>query len=442
MARLPWTITIATRSPITEDKAFLSDLAQDHRHEVYLEDGEYVVSRPVEQLQARVPRYGKLSIRDRNGAEGKGIDVGKEWTYRKYIEGTTLSAAIWTFKGIHERNFNDELPLELTLAVFRTFKADMSIGVEGSIMFRNPGLNPEFRQTVPMTFRAKEFQVDRHFIPRTVKAVRESDGAVVEADLFNDLCDQEGNLEVWIRCEDEHQYFGVAQGDLYVLEAERPFGVNFVKGFLGIWMQTVLIVCFGVMVSARLNGAVSMLATVVYIVMGTFRESILGVFKGIWDNNQLLAGMFGKTGGEAKEILGGGPLESTIRILTQKNLTAELDMGWFAEGFISWVDVVLESMLLAVTHFAPDFASFDTASYLAEGYGHQWTCGRHPRLHLLHLCACDDISGIRPTENTGDCRNMMNTTLCTQSHLWRGDRRTALSPVLAGTTRHPSRRWG
>ncbi len=188
----------------------LSENAQDHRHEVYQEDGEWIVSRPVDQLQARVPRYGKLAIRSRTGADDGGVSVGKEWTYRKYIEGQTLSAAIWRFEGIRAENFNDELPLEMTLAVFRTFKGDMRLGVKGSIMLRNPSRNAKFTQSVPIMFYSKEFQVDRHFIPRKIKAVRASDEAVVEADLFEDLCDEEGNVEVWIRCEDRNQYFGIA----------------------------------------------------------------------------------------------------------------------------------------------------------------------------------------------------------------------------------------
>lgn len=354
---------------ITADgEAFLTDTTQDHRHEVYLEDGQYTVSRPVDQLQARVPRYGRLSIRSRTGGEDGGINVGKEWTYREYIEGQTLAAAIWSFQGIRESQFNNELPLEMTLAVFRTYKGDMRVGVKGSIMLRNPSPNAQFTQSVPIPFYSKEFQVDRHFIPRKLKAVRASDEAVVEADLFEDLCDENGNLEVWIRCEDANQYFGVAQGDLYVLQAERPFAINFIKGFMGIWMQTILVVCFGVMVSTRLNGAVSMLACIAYIQMSYFRDSIVGVFKGIWDNNPLLASTFGQVGGKTEELLGGGPIESVIRLITQKNLTADLDMHWLAEGLIKWTDVALEAMMLAVTHFAPDLHSFNTANYLAEGY--------------------------------------------------------------------------
>ncbi|MCA9179016.1 MAG: hypothetical protein KDB14_31345 [Planctomycetales bacterium] len=355
---------------ITSDgEVFDSESTQDHWHRVEKRGDKYVVSSPQDQLQARVPRYGELSYRDRDGGDGGGVSVGKEWSYRKYIQGRTLAAAIWTFKDIRAERFPyDELPLELTLSVFRTYKADMTVGVQGSIMLRNPSPNATFKQSVPITFTSKEFQVDRHFIPRKIQAVRASDESYAEADLFEDLCDENGNIEVWVRCEDNNQYFGAAQGDLYVLEAERPFAVNYVKGFFAIWMQTVLVICFGVMVSTRLNGAISMLATLCYIIIGTYRDSIVGVFKGMWQNNALLTSAFGQLRGQSQELLGGGPIESVIRILTQKNLTSDLDMNWLAEGFVRWVDLGLQVIMMAVTHFAPKFSDFNTANYLAEGY--------------------------------------------------------------------------
>ena len=62
-------------------------------------------------LMARVPIYGKLSFRDRAGQPAeKGINVGKEWTYRSYIEGGTLAAAVWTFQGITPKPFPTVCP--------------------------------------------------------------------------------------------------------------------------------------------------------------------------------------------------------------------------------------------------------------------------------------------------------------------------------------------
>lgn len=348
--------------------AVLSGVTKDHRHEVYREDGEWKVSGPVDQLQARVPHYGKLRFLNRSGGPGTGISVGKEWTYRKYIEGESLAAAIWLFDDIRAERFGDVLPLEMTLSVFRTYKADIRTGVKGSITLKNPDPGAAIRQSVPITFYAREFETDQHYINRKVQAVKANGQTVPEADIFEDLCDENGRIEVWIRCEDRSQYFGVSQGDLYVLESERPFAVNYVKGFLGIWMQMVLVICFGVAVSTRLNGPIAMLATLSYIIIGSYRDMIVGVFKSQWENNPLLTDLFGTIQSDTEVVMGGGPIESMIRLLTQKNLISELDMGWIAEGVVRWTDLILQSGLVAVTHFAPDFSKFNTANYLAEGY--------------------------------------------------------------------------
>lgn len=351
----------------SEGEVFDTEMSQGHRHEVTERDGQYVVGPPVDQLQARVPHYGKLRFLDRAGSEGEGINVGKEWNYRRYIEGQTLAAGVWTMEDVRPERFHDELPIELTLRVFRTFKGDIVTGVKGSITLRNPDPASPISESVPITFISKEFETDLHIIPRKIQAIRRASGTPVpEADVFEDLCDENGRLEIRLRCEDRSQYFGLSQGDLYLLEAQRPFWLNFCKGYLGIWMQMVLVTTFGVAVSTLLNGAVSMLATVAFIVIGFTREQTMGVFKGVWNPNEILTRAFGEMSGSSLE--GGGPLESVIRLLTQKNLSIDLDYGWFAEGIIKWVDIFLMGIMALITHMVPDFTSFNTARHVAEGY--------------------------------------------------------------------------
>ena len=89
-------------------------------------------------LVARVPIYGKLQFLDREGNPAlKGISVGAEWEYRSYIEGRSLASAIWTFRGVSEKDYGDNLPLALTLSVFRTFKGDIVTGVRGIIIVKS-----------------------------------------------------------------------------------------------------------------------------------------------------------------------------------------------------------------------------------------------------------------------------------------------------------------
>ncbi len=115
----------------------------EHEHSLASKErgGEtvYDVSGPQGLLRARVPYYGKLRFLDRKGVDvPKGISVGSEWTYRSFIEGGTPAAAIWTFSDINEGSFRKDqngaeiLPLELIVRVFRTYKGNIEIGIQGS----------------------------------------------------------------------------------------------------------------------------------------------------------------------------------------------------------------------------------------------------------------------------------------------------------------------
>ena len=87
---------------VFEDGTGATDVVTNHWHEVTKAgDGSYDIGPPIGMLQARRPVFGSLSFKDRSGANTtKGISVGQEWGYRSYIEGGTLSAAIWTFEGV------------------------------------------------------------------------------------------------------------------------------------------------------------------------------------------------------------------------------------------------------------------------------------------------------------------------------------------------------
>ena len=82
------------------------EMAQDHSHALVRTTrratrSTYEVGPPEGLLIARVPVYGKLRFVDNERMEKeKGINVGDEWTYRSYIDGGTLAAAIWTFDDV------------------------------------------------------------------------------------------------------------------------------------------------------------------------------------------------------------------------------------------------------------------------------------------------------------------------------------------------------
>ncbi len=325
-----------------------TDTKKDHHHVVRRvgegEDATYKVGPPRGDLVARVPRYGKLRFMDRTGREGKGISVGKEWKYRRYIEGGSLAAAVWTYEGINERQLPDSLPLEMTISVFRTYKGDIVSGVLGAITVKNPknGLRSEEIQ-----FTATEFVTYSHNIPRQLKVVR-PDGTVVDGDLFRDLVDEDGAVEIWVQCLESSQYFGMAGPDVYVRAKEGFFFWNFIKAHISIWLQMIIVICFGVTLSTFLSGPVAMFSTLVVYITGLFGEFIMNVATG--------------------EQVGGGPLESFVRMLTQKNVSIELDINPVIDWLIPAIDRVLMFFMWVAASVLPDFRSFNTSRFVSDGF--------------------------------------------------------------------------
>jgi len=94
-------------------------------------------------LTCRVPVYGNLFFRDREGLlSSEGVNTGDVWAYRSYIEGNSRARAIWQFRNISPETFKQGEPgsetydihLESRFEAFRTVKGtDESIeqGVQG-----------------------------------------------------------------------------------------------------------------------------------------------------------------------------------------------------------------------------------------------------------------------------------------------------------------------
>lgn len=118
-------------------------------------------------LTCRVPVYGNLYFRDRDGIlSSTGVNTGDVWAYRSYVEGNTPARAIWLFSNITPEMFKQGSPgsetydirLESRFEAFRTIKgSDDSIenGVQGQFTLRRDlrdrafsvySLTPAFRE--------------------------------------------------------------------------------------------------------------------------------------------------------------------------------------------------------------------------------------------------------------------------------------------------------
>lgn len=307
----------------------------------------YELSGPEGLLRARVPYYGKISFLDRKGTPTeKGVSVGSEWTYRSFIEGGTPAAAVWTFSGLSEKSFrqNSEgaeiLPLELVVRVFRTYKGNIEKGIQGVLQLRNPD-NKDVKSE-PWTFTAKDASINTFDWGRKLNNADQK-----PIDLLKDLITEDGRIEVVVQCLDHAQYYGFAQPDCYIRLPDGSPLWNFIKAQVSIWIQMVLVISIGVACSTLVNAPVAMMFTISFITLGFFRQFFLEVAVG-------------------KQV-GGGPLESLYRIVTQMNQTSPLPEG-FGTQLISSIDTVLKMAMQSITYILPDFRSFSTVDYVAYGY--------------------------------------------------------------------------
>lgn len=312
------------------------------------ENQKITLGPPQGMLIARAPVFGKLRVLDREGKiTDKGINVGNEWDYRGYIEGgNTRSAAIWTFENVTPDRYKDGLPLELNLRVFRSYKGNIERGILGEIVIRNPNPQAKVRSSGPIIFESKEFQSDFKLIPRTLYSETGGSGKQGTIDLF-DLVD-DGKVEVVVRCAEPGQYFGMAEPDVYLRPSDASFELNFAKAYLSIWLQMMMVTCFGVMFSTFLSWPVAVMSTVSVIILGFFSQFARDVATGVME--------------------GGGPIESFIRMLTQANVQTDMEIHWLLNNIVKGLDGALMYLMYAATYILPDFRNFDTSRFVADGY--------------------------------------------------------------------------
>ncbi|MCC6126798.1 MAG: hypothetical protein IT426_17685 [Pirellulales bacterium] len=321
---------------------------QSHTHSLGVErdddSGKITAAKigPAEgELIARVPIFGELSFFDRAGKRtNKGISVGKEWTYRSYIEGDSKQAALWKFRDITEDRFPEGLPVALRISVFRSWKGEIEEGIPGSLSVRIPGPGSEEKWIEAVVFTAKDASIDVQTIPRVLQRGDK------KYDLFKDLV-KDGEVEIQLRCLAPAQYYGVAQADVYLRTPDAPFFLNFFKGYLGIWLQMCVLTALGVFFSTFLSGPVAILSTAGLLVAGLWHDFLFRLATG--------------------QTYGGGPFESLVRLFTQDNVISEMEPGLRAT-VVQSLDSVFLVVLKALAAILPDFEKLSFADYVANGF--------------------------------------------------------------------------
>ena len=323
----------------------------------------YELGSPEGLFVARVPKYGRLRFRDSQGDRKDeqtwkftetGVNIGKIFSYRSYIRGNTLAAAVWTFDGITPENYPDGIDLDVNIRVFRSHVGKIDAPIAGSLFVRNPDTGARSEERI---FSGKEFTIDQMKIPRKLWSTDEE-----LVDLFDDgLVTEDGRIEVWMTCIDSGQYFGMAEADVYIRARDASYTINFIKGFLGIELQVMLITALAVLFSTFLSGPVAMLISFTAVLLGFNKDFLTRLSQSII-NPETVQQM-----ASYKRIYGGGPLESFYRIITQRNLTSELDEGTL-KSVIETVDFLLMYAVDKILNLLPNFEQFVEMKYLSYGY--------------------------------------------------------------------------
>ena len=189
------------------------------------------------------------------------------------------------------------------------------------------------------TFESKAGVIDLQEIPRLFKTPQGE-----SIDLFKDMV-SDGQVEVWLICDDPNQNFGVAQATCTFAHTAGSSG--FLQGLSGDLAANMLVIALGVMFSTFLSGSVAMIATLGTLVGGFFNDYMFRLATG--------------------QTLGGGPFESIGRILSQQALTSE-----FSHDLATTVAIALDQVakvgLWMMASVLPDFGRFSFSEYVASGF--------------------------------------------------------------------------
>ena len=355
-----------------------------------------VPERAQQQLIGRVPVYGELTIIGRDGRPGEGINVGDIWEYRGYVEGNSQGRGIYEFDELPLGKLRDmgELPVEYDFEIFRTVKGDVVTGVRAQFTLINDRGTEDESDDLRVDYPEVAFEV-KEFTDSVSEAVQSipreltgPDGQPV--DLFkvaaeppppsddpntavpDGLIAPDGSLTISVRCIDRNQYLGVARRDLFVRMPDKPFVVSYAKAAFGILLQAIVLVILGTTASCIVKGPVATFLTLGLFLMG------MGSVRD-YASNELFKTEADTNVANGVAVLGGGPIESVYRLVTQMNQTTQIPDSTSVR-VMKKVDTALLGTEKLVLEVVPDLRPFSTADYLKKGFDIPWSTSTLPAL--------------------------------------------------------------
>jgi len=308
------------------------------------------------RLVARVPVYGALTFKDREGNDAAaGVNTGDEWMFRSYIEGNTKGRAIWDFQHLDQQlpSGAEDLLLESSFQVFRTYKGNIEKGILAQYILVNT--DKKIRAALP-PFEVHEF---RDNVLKVERNLTDEEGKPV--DLFNDLI-HDGKLRVEVRCLTAAQFLGVARPDLFVRLPDRSFAVSYFKGIFGVGLMMVMIVVLGVTASSFVKGPIATILTLFMLLVGRMARPFFDELT-------------------SAQHMGGGVLESIYRIVKHLNPQTPLE-DTLPNNIMQWIDSAGLNVMWALKYLFPDFQSFNMSEYVANGFDVPWSAAMLPSIAL------------------------------------------------------------
>ncbi len=222
------------------------------------------------------------------------------------------------------------LKIEMTFNIYRTTKGEVGKPVYADIEITNDAAGSKFQDVFPV----REYYTNRLLVQPHV------------------LVGCLGSLRIDIRCMSPTQYLGMAESDLYLLADNGDFGWNYMKGLFGIWLQAMVLTAVGVFAGTFLSWPVALLTTIAFFIAGQLAFGFLIDFT-------------------RQAVLGGGPFESLIRLVTHDNQMSELapTAGVVVAKTLDSLVMPIMSMLV---YIVPNFQVLDVTNTVADGFAVDW----------------------------------------------------------------------
>ena len=219
----------------------------------------------------------------------------------------------------------------MSFNVYRTTKGRIGDPVLAEIQVTNPHTGADYVNIFPI----KEYYTNRQVIRPEI------------------LAGSFGDLKIEIRCISPTQYLGMAESDLYLLSSEGNFGINYMKGLFGIWLQALVLTAIGVFAGTFLSWPVALLTTIAFFIAGQLAFAFLIDFT-------------------RQAVLGGGPFESLIRLLTHDNQMS--DLAPTAGAIIAkTLDSLVMPVMSMLVYIVPNFQALDVSNTVADGFAVSWS---------------------------------------------------------------------